>query len=342
MANQNQTQAVQAATKKDIRAVITSMKDQIQAALPKHMSPERMIRVMLTTVNGNPKLLACTQESLLSALMKCSQYGLEPDGRHAHLIPYKDQCQLIFDYKGLVNLVRRSGDVTDIHCDVVYEKDDFEFSFGTGATLRHKPQLREQDRGEVTCAYSFVKLKDGSVSYEVMPWWEIEAVKENSQGYKAFKNGHTQSNPWDTNWNEMAKKTVFRRHSKWLPLSFEIQEKLNADDDRFDEEARFAKAKQAAGPLVATAAFLPEKTSDALPIDITEPPKPAAHDELRALLQENGFTADDFLKFAEQGGHIPAELGSLAEVSEETVKRLLRAKAGLLRGMAAIKEGAAA
>jgi len=241
------SQALAKGQRKDMLTFLQSdsIKSQVALALPRHMKPDRMIRVMLTAINSTPKLLQCSRESLLAALMKCSQYGLEPDGRHAHLIPYGDHVQLIFDYKGLVDLVRRSGEVADIHCDVVYDADEFEYSFGSGGRLYHKPNLRDPQRGNVYCAYSFVKLKDEAVSYEVMTVGEINAVRDNSQGYQAFKRGIIKSNPWEGHWNEMAKKTVFRRHTKWLPLSSELKEKLNADDDAAQtEEARLKNAKQ--------------------------------------------------------------------------------------------------
>jgi len=47
--------------------------------------------------------------------------------------------------------------------------------------------------------------------------------------------------------NEMAKKTVFRRHSKWLPLSPELREKIEKDDEPLTEQERFAAAK----PIIA-------------------------------------------------------------------------------------------
>jgi recombination protein RecT len=325
MQTDNQAQAKAVATtpkntgvaaKKDIREVILAQKQEIARALPRHMNPDRMIRVMLTAVNTTPKLLLCSRDSLLSALMKCSQYGLEPDGRHAHLIPFKKgdnyECQLIFDYKGLVNLVRRSGDVSDIHCDVVYEKDHFEFGFGTNGGLTHRPNLKEQDRGEITCAYSFVKLKDGSTSYEVMPWWEIEKIKESSQGYQAFLKKYTSSSPWDTNWAEMAKKTVFRRHSKWLPLSFEVAEGVNADDD---QDARFRNAKMVNGteqpvPSLEGAELpsLPEPENPADTTTAAATPEPEKKDKpkkekpkaqaLEQLLEVDGITPGQFMNWA--------------------------------------------
>ena len=213
----------------DIRSLILSdsAKKQFAQALPRHLTPERFTRIALTAINRTPKLMQCAKESLLTCLLDLSQLGLEPDNRKAHLIPYENRklgrtiCTLIIDYKGLVELARRSGEISDIHADVVCENDHFEYSFGTDGRLVHKPAIK--DRGNVIAAYSFVKLKDGSSSYEVMNKEEVEAIRERS---KAGATG-----PWVTDWKEMAKKTVFRRHSKWLPVSPEFQEAIDKDYD---------------------------------------------------------------------------------------------------------------
>jgi len=214
----------------DIRSLIQSDagKKQFALALPKHIKPDRFVRVALTAFTKNPKLLSCTKESLLSALLDCSSMGIEPDGRKAHLIPYNDKknnriiCTLIVDYKGLVDIARRSGEIADIHADVACENDKFECSYGTDSKLTHVPA--RSNRGKVVQTYSFVRLKDGSSSFEVMNIEEIEKIRTRS---KAANNG-----PWVTDWNEMAKKTVFRRHSKWLPESPEMQMALEKDWDK--------------------------------------------------------------------------------------------------------------
>ena len=210
-------------TANDIRDLILSdsAKSQFAAALPKHLKPDRFIRIAITAITRTPKLMECTKESLLSCLLDLSQLGLEPDSRKAHLIPYGNKCTLIIDYKGLVDLARRSGEISDIHADVVCENDSFEYSFGTDGKLIHKPAIA--DRGKPVAAYSFVKLKDGSSSYEVMNEEEIKAIWKRS---KAASSG-----PWVTDWNEMAKKTVFRRHSKWLPVSSEFLSAVEKDYD---------------------------------------------------------------------------------------------------------------
>lgn len=267
--------ATAVASRKDVLAFLQNdnVKKQVALALPKHMNADRMLRVMLTTVNAagyvGEKLRQCTPESLIAALMKCSQYGLEPDGRHAHLIPYGKECQLIFDYKGLVALVRRSGEVKTIHADVVYENDEFSYCYGTGAHLRHKPTLKE-DRGEIIAAYSFVVSSTGEESFEVLSVEDINAVRDSSQGYKYAKDNKKQT-PWDSYYAEMCKKTAFRRHSKWLPLSFETKEAINSDEE-LTEEQRFQRAKPVAGLFGADkAAELPPPSDDSL--SEPEPPK---------------------------------------------------------------------
>jgi len=206
-------------TKTEIATIddfLAEQKKKIANAMPRACRPDRLIRIALAAMSKAPKLRQCTRESVLSCIMDLAQLGLEPDGRRAHLIPYGTVCTLIVDYKGLADLVRRSGEVSYIHTDVVDEKDEFSYSHGSNAHLTHKPAMEKS--GKVVAAYSFVKLKDGGESFDVMTNDEIEAI------HKRSKAGN--SGPWVTDWKEMAKKTVFRRHTKMLPMSSESSELL--------------------------------------------------------------------------------------------------------------------
>ena len=82
---------------------------QVALCLPKHMTPDRFVRVALTALTRVPKLAQCTEASLIKCMLTCSELGLEPDGRLAHLIPYGKDCTLVIDYKGLAELAMRSG-----------------------------------------------------------------------------------------------------------------------------------------------------------------------------------------------------------------------------------------
>ena len=197
-----------------------AFKERIMNALPKHLAPDRMIAVALTCINKTPKLAQCDQGSFFQAMLSLSQLGLEPDGRRAHLIPYGDQVQLIIDYKGLVELAMRSGQVSNIHADVVCENDVFEYDMGDIKV--HKIDFKKE-RGEMYAAYSICTFKDGTRKCEVMSKSEIDKIRARSRAGKA--------GPWVTDFNEMAKKTAFRRLSKWLPLSPELRDAFERDDD---------------------------------------------------------------------------------------------------------------
>jgi recombination protein RecT len=205
---------------------------QVAAALPAHLKPERFIRVALTAMLKTPGLADCDKGSFFQALLNLSSFGLEPDGRHAHLIPFNNrkrgivECQLILDYKGLVALAYRSGAISNIHADVVRENDVFEYNMGE--VTAHKINFREP-RGNIYAVYAVATFKDGTKKCEVMSCEEVESVRKRSRA--------GESGPWVTDWAEMAKKTVFRRLSKWLPFSPEFHDALEKDSDVIDVKA---------------------------------------------------------------------------------------------------------
>jgi recombination protein RecT len=193
-------------------------KSQLALALPKHMTPDRFVRVALTAILKTPKLLDCTKESVVQCMLNCSALGLEPDGRRAHLIPYGNSCTLIIDYKGLVELARRSGDVSNILAQIVCANDTFTWENGE---VKHQINFK-MDRGEMYAAYAVITFKDGTKQSDVMTKAEIDAIRKRSRA--------SNSGPWVTDYNEMAKKTVFRRATKWITLSPEVADALEKDE----------------------------------------------------------------------------------------------------------------
>jgi len=206
-----------------IKGLINSdeMRKQFALALPKHLSAERFARVAITALTRTPKLADCTPASLMKCLLDLSAMGLEPDGRRAHLIPYGTEATLIVDYKGLVELIRRSGDVVSLRAETVCEKDDFTWQNGE---VTHRANFRES-RGEVQAVYAEAVMKSGEKQTAVMTREEVEGIQKRSRSGNA--------GPWKTDWAEMAKKTVVRRLSKMLPLSSEIIRHVERDDDQF-------------------------------------------------------------------------------------------------------------
>lgn len=212
-----------------IKALINSeeMRDQFARALPTHLTADRFARVAITALTRTPKLADCTPASLMKCLLDLSAMGLEPDGRRAHLIPFENrklgivECTLIVDFKGLVELIRRSGDVVSIRSETVCTKDEFEW---TNGEVMHSVNWRE-DRGEMQAVYAEAVMKSGEKQSAVMTKKEVEAIRARSRSGT--------SGPWVTDFGEMAKKTVVRRLSKMLPLSSEIIRHVERDDDQF-------------------------------------------------------------------------------------------------------------
>lgn len=216
---------------KDIRSYLetAAVQEQLAKVLPSHLTAERFARVALTAMTKTPRLLECTRESLLRCLMDCSAVGLEPNGREAHLIPHRNnkqgtvECTLIFDFKGLITLARRTGKIDIFRSELVCANDDFDWQNGI---VQHRINFREK-RGNVFAAYSHVRFTSGADDYEVMTLEEIESIRKRSRS--------GDSGPWVSDFNEMAKKTVIRRHVKRLEISPELTDALEKDDDRVEE-----------------------------------------------------------------------------------------------------------
>ena len=211
-----------------------ALRSQLVAALPKHLTAERFCRVAITALTRVPKLAECTQESFFRCLFDLSAMGLEPDGRRAHLIPYKNnkqgttECTLIVDYKGLVELVRRDPSVIDVQAYTVRENDSI--IIRNGIPEHEFNPLK--DRGAVKAVYSKIVWANGSTSYgEPMPWAEAESVRNRSKAWASYIQ-YKKEGPWNTDEVEMWKKTVIRRDSKMWPLSPEIRDAVEKDDDQ--------------------------------------------------------------------------------------------------------------
>ena len=220
--------AVTTAEKKEktIFDVIKAGEKQFAAALPKHINSERFTRIAITTIRQNPKLAQCTQESLLGALMTSAQLGLEPGilGQ-CYLIPYGRECQFQISYKGMIELLRRSGQLKDIYAYSVYSNDEFEMVYGLRRDLKHKPKL-DADRGEMIGCYCVAILKDDTTAFEFMTKQEIEV--HGKKFSKTYNNG-----PWKTDFEAMAHKTVVKKLLKWLPVSVEFLENVAKDEKAF-------------------------------------------------------------------------------------------------------------
>lgn len=212
----------------------------IQALPSNTINIDRFIASAAMEIMNNPKLVACSRDSLASALLMSARYGMEvgPLLGQAWLIPYNESvnrngkwdkvmtCHFQLGYKGLIVLARRSNTIKTISCEVVYDHDIFEVELGMGRKLTHKIDIREE-RGDPIAYYCLVELDNGGVQFGVMSKKDIEKHRNLfSKGFDA----KDKENVWVKNFDAMAMKTVAIKTLKLCPISVEALEAVSREE----------------------------------------------------------------------------------------------------------------
>lgn len=210
--------------------MLAGMGKELERALPKHVSADRMMRIATTALRANPDLAKCNQMSFLGCVLSAAQLGLEvntPLGQ-AYLIPRKSkdhgmECTLQIGYQGFMDLARRSGEVSAIYAEAVYQGDAFGYELGLEKKLSHKPSEDPgREDGPLTHVYAVAKLKSGEALFAVLTRSQVEKYRK--------RGGDRRFSPWDSDYEAMAKKTAVRRLFTWIPKSAEIAGAVALDE----------------------------------------------------------------------------------------------------------------
>lgn len=223
--------------------------DLIKRSLGTKLDPLEFANAIVNAVATDPNLLKAMDESpasFIGAVLQAAILGLmlnTPLG-HAYLVAYyakdkvasaktghdvyKWQVNFQMGYRGVLELVRRSGELAYVTADVVYEKDFFDYMQGTERWLKHKP-YDGIDAGKPIKFYALFKPKSGEDQFKV---WSYEKVmahalkfsKSYNQQYKKF------FGPWGNNFEAMAKKTVLLDVLNYAPKSTKLAEQLASDN----------------------------------------------------------------------------------------------------------------
>lgn len=231
-----------------MQKLLDQFKEQIRLAIPNHLTPERVIRVALSTISRNALLLDAHPFTVVACVVQASALGLEVNAElgHAYLVPFWNkkldmgngrkggyECQLITGYKGLVKLARNSGEMKYVGADAVYEKDTWIARKGFETTWQHE-RPRDGNRGAVQGYWAGYVLNSGGADYEYMTVKEIEEHRDKySKGaYREDDSGKRElQGPWKDSPEWMFRKTPLRRALKLAPLSMAL-EVANSLDDR--------------------------------------------------------------------------------------------------------------
>jgi phage RecT family recombinase len=191
------------------KKALTDSYPKFQALNPERAKAE--LGFAMSIFQSNPSLQKCDPTSILNSVVSVARTSitLNPVMRLAYLIPRKGKCILEFSYMGLVALLRDNGCIRTISAHIVYSDEHFEHNIAANQII-HIPSYAETEaehnQRKIIGCYSRATLPTGDISYEFMPMWEIDKVKNMSKGGMAWKE-------WR---DEMIKKSVIKRHFKLL------------------------------------------------------------------------------------------------------------------------------
>lgn len=216
-----------------LAGLLKELGPEIARAIPRHVTPDRMARVVLTALRTVPDLARCTRESFAGCVMQLSQLGLEPNTPlgHAYLIPRYNskkqchECTLIIGYQGFLDLGRRAG--VNAFAYVVRQGDEFRYTLGLNPELHHIPSSdAARETKPITHVYAVARTKEFADSpiFVVLSKAQVDARKARSAtAGKSFS-------PWSSDEEAMTLKTGIRALWKWMPKTIEASVAEAVDD----------------------------------------------------------------------------------------------------------------
>lgn len=199
---------------------LESMKGQIAMALPRHLTPERMVRIAITCLRTNPDLAECDPQTILASVMLASQLGLEPGVMgQSFLIPYKKTCTLVPGWLGILDLVNRAGKAT-AWTGAVYAGDEFDWSLGDSPFVRHKPC---GDELKLTHVYAIARVKGSA--YPIIEVWAMDKLLKHRERFNKVGGKHYSYNHFEM----YSRKVVLLQVLKYVPRSIELATAFQLD-----------------------------------------------------------------------------------------------------------------
>jgi phage RecT family recombinase len=201
-----------------IHSELQKLVPQMDKALPRHLSAERMARIALTQLRVNPKLMQCTPESFFAAMMVASQVGLEPGiNGQCYLIPYKTTCTFVPGWRGLMDLLSRTGRAS-AWTNAVYDGDEFDYEYGDKPFVHHK--AGKWTGKEEAMRYTYAVGRQKEAEWPVIEVWDIAKIWDHrDKNNKSFN----KTDHYSYKHPEMyARKIPLLQVIKYLPSSPEL------------------------------------------------------------------------------------------------------------------------
>lgn len=200
---------------------LEKFKPQLALALPKHMNADRMARLALTAFSTTPALQQCTPNSIAASIMIAGQLGLEPGVNGAgYLIPYKTTCTFVPGWKGLVDLVSRSGRGT-VYTGVIFSDQQYTFVDGAKRDLIIHNETDLDAPEDITHAYAIGWVKDAAMP--IIELWSVEKLRKHRDKYNKVGTKHYSFRDWEM----YCRKVPLLQVLKYMPASIELSNAIS-------------------------------------------------------------------------------------------------------------------
>lgn len=191
-------------------------KPQLALALPQHLTSDRMARLALTAFSSSPKLQKCDPKSIAASIMTAGQLGLEPGVNGAgYLIPYGQTCTFVPGWKGLVDLVSRSGRGT-VFTGVIFRDQDYKFTDGARRDLVIHNETDLDRPEDITHAYAIGWVKDATMP--IIELWRVSKIIKHRDNYNKVGGQHYSFRDWEM----YCRKVPLLQVLKYMPCSVEV------------------------------------------------------------------------------------------------------------------------
>ena len=240
----------------DIVQTIDLAQERFVKIAPKQMDYEAEKGFAIQLLTNNNYLSGVAEQhkaSLLQPVTNVAAIGLSlnPAKKQAYLITRKvkngnqweNRIFLEPSYMGLCDLATMSGTIEWIQAAPVYSEDTY-INKGPGSKPEHNYSAFG-DRGEFQGVYCIAKTSKGDYLVTEMDKAAVESIRDRSEAWKSFKAGRAKTGgPWQSDFIEMAKKTVVRQAFKMWPKS-EGMERLHEAINMSNQNEGFEEIKTA-------------------------------------------------------------------------------------------------
>jgi recombination protein RecT len=220
--------------------MLEKSRDEFVKLLPEHVSVDRVMRVARSVYNSDANIQRCEPVSIIRAVMKSCELGLEPGGarKHGWMIGYGSSCEFQVGYQGMLELARRSKEFRVIEAVIVHENDQFQILRNPAPQIHHAPCITG-DPGKMIGVYAYAILNSGAVVFEHMTCKEVDRCRQCSKA--------PNSPAWRNWYEQMGCRSVLNRLLKRQPQSVELAEALEYVNQEFVEDGTESTVRVHAG-----------------------------------------------------------------------------------------------